>query len=82
MRERVSDESLARDLADQRQRDQHEPAAPIRDHSGQVTAAIGVAAPVQRMTRKSMQTAAPNVVAAAESISKRLGYLPSLSRAE
>ena len=57
-------------------------AAPIRDHSGQVTAAIGVAAPVQRMTRKSMQTAAPNVVAAAESISKRLGYLPSLSRAE
>jgi IclR family KDG regulon transcriptional repressor len=56
-------------------------AAPIRDHSGQVTAAISVAAPVQRMSKKSLQTTVPSVVAAAEAISRRLGYLPSLSRA-
>jgi IclR family transcriptional regulator, KDG regulon repressor len=54
-------------------------AAPIRDHSGQVTAAISVAAPVQRMTKKNMQATIPSVVAAAESISRRLGYLPSLA---
>jgi DNA-binding IclR family transcriptional regulator len=54
-------------------------AAPIRDHSGQVTAAISVAAPVQRMTKKNMQATIPSVVAAAEAISRRLGYLPSLA---
>jgi IclR family KDG regulon transcriptional repressor len=54
-------------------------AAPIRDHSGQVTAAISVAAPVQRMTKRSLQAAIPSVVAAADAISRRLGYLPSLS---
>jgi IclR family transcriptional regulator, KDG regulon repressor len=56
-------------------------AAPIRDHSGQVTAAISVAAPVQRMSKKTLQTTVPAVMAAAEAISRRLGYLPSLSRA-
>ena len=56
-------------------------AAPIRDHSGEVTAAISIAAPVQRMSKKALQTSVPNVVAAAEAISRRLGYLPSLSRA-
>ena len=54
-------------------------AAPIRDHSGHVTAAISVAAPVQRMTKKNIQTTIPSVVSAAEAISRRLGYLPSLS---
>jgi IclR family transcriptional regulator, KDG regulon repressor len=54
-------------------------AAPIRDHSGQVTAAISVAAPVQRMTKKNIQATIPSVVAAAEAISRRLGYLPSLA---
>jgi IclR family transcriptional regulator, KDG regulon repressor len=57
-------------------------AAPIRDHSGQVTAAISVAAPVQRMSKKNLQTTVPNVVAAADSISRRLGFLPSLSGAQ
>ncbi|HEX7558773.1 MAG TPA: IclR family transcriptional regulator [Usitatibacter sp.] len=57
-------------------------AAPIRDHSGQVTAAISVAAPVQRMTKKNLQATIPSVVAAAEAISRRLGYLPSLSSAQ
>jgi DNA-binding IclR family transcriptional regulator len=56
-------------------------AAPIRDHSGQVTAAISVAAPVQRMSKKNLQTTVPNVVAAADSISRRMGFLPSLSGA-
>ena len=54
-------------------------AAPIRDHSGQVVAAISVAAPVQRMTKKNIQSTVPGVVAAAEAISRRLGYMPSLS---
>jgi IclR family transcriptional regulator, KDG regulon repressor len=56
-------------------------AAPIRDHTGQVTAAISVAAPVQRMSKKNVQATVPTVVAAAEAISRRLGYLPALSRA-
>jgi DNA-binding IclR family transcriptional regulator len=54
-------------------------AAPIRDHSGHVAAAISVASPVQRMTKKTIQTTIPTVVAAADAISRRLGYLPSLS---
>jgi DNA-binding IclR family transcriptional regulator len=53
-------------------------AAPIRDHTGLVAAAISVSAPVQRMTKKNLQTAVPTVVAAADAISRRLGYLPSL----
>ena len=56
-------------------------AAPIRDHTGLVAAAISVSAPVQRMTKKNLQTTVPTVVAAAEAISRRLGYLPSLSGA-
>ena len=56
-------------------------AAPIRDHSGKVIAAISVAAPVQRMSKKTVQTTIPTVVAAADTISRRLGYLPSLTGA-
>ena len=56
-------------------------AAPIRNHSGRVIAALSVAAPVQRMTKKTVQTTVPTVVAAADAISRRLGYLPSLSAA-
>ena len=54
-------------------------AAPIRNHSGRVVAAISVAAPVQRMTKKNVQTTVPSVVAAADGISRRLGYMPSLA---
>jgi DNA-binding IclR family transcriptional regulator len=54
-------------------------AAPIRNHTGEVVAAISVSAPVQRMSKKSVATTAPNVIAAADSISRRLGYMPSLS---
>ncbi len=56
-------------------------AAPIRNHTGRVAAAISVSAPVQRMTKKNLQTTVPIVVSAAEAISRRLGYLPSLSGA-
>ncbi len=56
-------------------------AAPIRNHSGRVIAAISVAAPVQRMSKKGVQATVPSVIAAADAISRRLGYLPSLSMA-
>ena len=56
-------------------------AAPIRDHSGRVVAAISVAAPVQRMSKKQVQATIPSVAAAAESISRRLGYMPKLAAA-
>lgn len=55
-------------------------AAPIRMHDGRVVAAIGVAAPIQRMNKKIMQTCTPMVVASADAISRRLGYLPSRAR--
>ena len=51
-------------------------AAPIRDHNGEVVAAISVAGPVQRMTKKVVLAHAPKVIAAAEAISARLGHSP------
>jgi IclR family transcriptional regulator, KDG regulon repressor len=56
-------------------------AAPIRDHTGQVVAAISVAAPVQRMTKKQVQSTIPTVVSVADAISRRMGYLPKLANA-
>jgi DNA-binding IclR family transcriptional regulator len=52
-------------------------AAPIRDHSGQVVAAIGVSAPVQRMSKRALQACVPSVTSAGEGISRRLGHLPA-----
>jgi len=49
-------------------------AAPVRNHNGVVIAALGVAAPVQRMNKKVMQTTVPIVIASAEAVSTRLGY--------
>ena len=49
-------------------------AAPIRDNAGEVVAAISVAGPIQRMTKKVVLSHAPKVVAAADAISTRLGY--------
>ena len=51
-------------------------AAPIRNHRGDVIAAISIAGPTQRVSKKVMQAYAPEVVAAAMAISQRLGYLP------
>ena len=49
-------------------------AAPVRNHTGSVIAAVGVAAPVQRMSKKMMQTCVPGVIATAGAVSARLGY--------
>ncbi len=55
-------------------------AAPVRNHNGAVIAAVGVAAPVQRMNKKVMQTCVPTVIATAHAVSGRLGYLPTRAR--
>lgn len=51
-------------------------AAPIRDHSGTVTAACGVALPIFRMDRALVQRCIPLVLRAADAISADLGYNP------
>ena len=56
-------------------------AAPVRNHTGNVIAALGVAAPVQRMTKKDMQTCVPSVITTAAAVSARLGYVASRTRA-
>ena len=52
-------------------------AAPVRNHSGAVIAALGVAAPLQRMSKKVMQACVPSVIETANAVSARLGYVPS-----
>ncbi len=49
-------------------------AAPIRTHNGQVVAAISIAGPTQRVSKKNLQGYVSDVVAAANAISQRLGY--------
>lgn len=49
-------------------------AAPIRDHRGEVVAAVSIAGPVQRVSRKSLLRFAVEVVDAGRAISQRLGY--------
>jgi len=51
-------------------------AAPVRDHRGEVVAAISIAGPVQRMNKKVLVSYAPAVVSAANLVSLRLGHLP------
>lgn len=51
-------------------------AAPIRDASGTVIAAVGLAGPVQRLSKKNLRSYTPWVINTAETISTRLGYLP------
>jgi IclR family KDG regulon transcriptional repressor len=51
-------------------------AAPVRNHTGAVIAALGVAAPVQRMSKKVMQACVPSVIETANAVSARLGYVP------
>jgi IclR family transcriptional regulator, KDG regulon repressor len=53
-------------------------AAPIRDHEGDVVAAVSVAGPGDRMPRRLVGSElAERVLAAAAAISARLGYTPS-----
>jgi DNA-binding IclR family transcriptional regulator len=49
-------------------------AAPIRDDSGTVIAAVGVAGPVTRLSRRTIATFVPHVIETAAAISRRLGY--------
>jgi IclR family transcriptional regulator, KDG regulon repressor len=49
-------------------------AAPVRDISGKVIAAVGLAGPTQRLTKKALRALAPEVVATGEAISVRLGW--------
>ena len=51
-------------------------AAPVRDISGKVIAAVGLAGPTQRLTKKDLRAMAPEVVATGEAVSVRLGYKP------
>lgn len=49
-------------------------AAPIRDLSGKVVAAVGLAGPIQRLTKKELRALAVDVVATSDAVSARLGY--------
>ncbi|HLJ58464.1 MAG TPA: IclR family transcriptional regulator [bacterium] len=52
-------------------------AAPVRDALGTVIAVLACAGPTSRWTRRAMERAAPAVVAAADRISRTLGYRAS-----
>jgi IclR family KDG regulon transcriptional repressor len=55
-------------------------AAPIRDISGNAIAAVGLAGPIQRLTKKELRRLVPEVIATAAAISARMGYkVPSLT---
>lgn len=49
-------------------------AAPVRDHSGQVIAAISIAGPTMRVTKERLAELAAHVVGAANEISTNLGH--------
>jgi DNA-binding IclR family transcriptional regulator len=49
-------------------------ASPIRDDSGEVIAAVGVAGPVTRLSKRTIAAFVPHVIETAEAISRRLGY--------
>lgn len=51
-------------------------AAPIRDASGTVVASVGLAGPVQRLSKKNLRSFTPWLMDAAQAISARLGYRP------
>lgn len=56
-------------------------AAPVRDIAGTVVSAVGLAGPIQRLTKKSLRSFVPQVVSTADAVSARLGYTtrPGLS---
>jgi DNA-binding IclR family transcriptional regulator len=49
-------------------------AAPLRNDAGEVVAAIGLAGPVSRLSKKALATFIPYVIETAAAISARLGY--------
>lgn len=50
--------------------------APVRDISGKVIAAVGLAGPTQRLSKRDLRSMAPEVIATADAVSLRLGYHP------
>ena len=50
-------------------------AAPVRDHTGEVIAALSVSGPVYRFTERRLHEVVPDVIAAAAAISHRMGHL-------
>jgi DNA-binding IclR family transcriptional regulator len=51
-------------------------AAPIRDGSGKVAAAVSISGPSYRLTPESFRDVAPRLLQGADEISSRLGYYP------
>jgi IclR family KDG regulon transcriptional repressor len=51
-------------------------AAPIRNDAGEVVAAVGVAGPVNRLSKKALTLFTPHVIETAAAISARIGYRP------
>ena len=49
-------------------------AAPIRNDAGEVVAAVGVAGPVSRLSKKALTAFMPHVIETAEAISSRIGH--------
>ena len=49
-------------------------AAPIRDDTGAVVAAVGIAGPETRMSKRAVTTIAPHVITTADLVSARLGH--------
>ncbi len=50
-------------------------AAPVRDQTGNVTAALGLAGPSGRLTSDRLRALAPQVMSAADAVSRNLGYV-------
>jgi IclR family transcriptional regulator, KDG regulon repressor len=53
-------------------------AAPVRNNTGDVVAAIGIAGPLQRISEDVLADCVPKVVETARTISARLGYRPRM----
>jgi DNA-binding IclR family transcriptional regulator len=49
-------------------------AAPIRNDAGDVVAAVGVAGPVSRLSKKALTAFIPHVIETADAISARIGH--------
>ena len=54
-------------------------AAPLWNDAGEVVAAIGLAGPVSRLSKKALATFIPHVIETAAAISARLGYRPRIA---
>jgi IclR family KDG regulon transcriptional repressor len=57
-------------------------AAPVRDHRGEVIAAISLSVPSMRCNRQRIESFAPSVCHYADQISRQMGYVSAVTRAE